>query len=551
MDHAAPAPDPTGSIDGTAKPFRFDQGSGTEGLRDRPEANSGSLLAAGKVSRADLRDRTIMFGLWLALVLWFCSTHIFWRDEVRAFSIALSGSTLPEMLRNLHGEGHPALWYLILRGAHALFPYREVLPVAAAVIGIAGMGLLTFLSPFRTIVIAVILFSFSSAFESVVIARNYGISALVMFGIAALYTRTRNSLYFGVLLATLCNTNVPSCLIAAGFLLFRFVELLSDRPGASRRDWLVFAGNAALSAVGAVLCFITVYPTFNDAAISPNMQHLGVGSFFLALADREWGFAHLGFENLFPFPTNAVLLALSCMSLIRRPAALVASLVVLLVLKLFFYFVYTSYLRHEILFVVYLISLHWIVAEGAGGRWHREWRSNIAQFAGTAAFVLVLAFQLGRLGAPIRAQLGTTPFSQIASVGKLLQRPELSGAIVMGDPDTMLEPLSYYAGNPIWFMREQRFGRVVHLATAARRDLTYADMLSDAQRLHARTGRPVVILSHLPLQDRRRKSYRVMFADTTTLIPAQVRQFRASTRLLARLRPSDSDEDYDVFVYPR
>ena len=35
-----------------------------------------------------------------------------------------------EMLRNVHGEGHPALWYLILRGGHDLLPYREVLPIA-------------------------------------------------------------------------------------------------------------------------------------------------------------------------------------------------------------------------------------------------------------------------------------------------------------------------------------------------------------------------------------------------------------------------------------
>src|SRR4051794_10337439 len=147
------------------------------------------------------------------------------------------------MLRNVHGEGHPALWYLILRGAHDLFPYREVLPVAGAVFGIAAMALLTFFSPFRLVTIALVLFSGYGAFEYVVIARNYGIAALVMLGLAALYTRIKDTLWFGLILAVLCNTNVPSCILAAAFLLFRFVEMLSDGSRPGRRDWFIFAGN--------------------------------------------------------------------------------------------------------------------------------------------------------------------------------------------------------------------------------------------------------------------------------------------------------------------
>src|SRR5689334_18023807 len=129
----------------------------------------------------------LLFSCWLALVLWFCRDHVFWRDEVRAFSLALSGSNYADMLRSVHGEGHPALWYLILRGAHDLFPYREVLPIAGAFFGIAAMALLVFRSPFRTLVVAAVMFSFYAAFEYVVVARNYAISAFVMFVLAALY----------------------------------------------------------------------------------------------------------------------------------------------------------------------------------------------------------------------------------------------------------------------------------------------------------------------------------------------------------------------------
>ena len=506
---------------------------------------------AGATASSSLRDRLILFVCWLALVAWLCSTHVFWRDEVRAFSLALSGSNYVEMLRNVHGEGHPALWYLILRGSHDVFPYRELLPIAGAVIGIAAMAILTFLSPFRTLVIALILFSLYGAFEYVVSARNYGISALVMFGLAAVYRQVRNDWRFGLILALLCNTNVPSCFLAAAFLLFRFVEMLTDESRPARRNWLIFGGNVLIASLGAYLCFRTVYPTFNDEAVSSNFHDLSAGRILWGLVDPRIGFTNLGFGGLVPVPVDTILLAICCLAFIRRPAALAAAFSALIALKLFFYLVYVSYYRHEVLYLIFLIALHWMVLNGAGGSWRdRGWHSPV-QLAGTAVLFVLLVIQSVRLVTPVRWQLAGLPFSRAADVGKLLKRPELAGAIVMGDPDTMLEPLAYYSDNPIWFLRQQRFGRVVRLSTKARHELSLADVLSDAERLHRETGRPVLFLSHEKLQDTHPQRVTMMFYDTTVLRPPEVRRFESMTRLVARLRPAGSDEHYDVYVYPR
>ena len=115
--------------------------------------------------RGDRVGRVLLFACWCVLAGWLWWTHVVWRDEVRAFSLALSGSNLAGMLHAVHGEGHPALWYLILRGAHDLFPYREVLPAAGALFGIAAMAMVAFLSPFRLWVVAMVLFSGYGAFE--------------------------------------------------------------------------------------------------------------------------------------------------------------------------------------------------------------------------------------------------------------------------------------------------------------------------------------------------------------------------------------------------
>lgn len=502
-----------------------------------------SPLVGSETAEGDRRGRVLLFACWLALVAWLLSTHVFWRDEVRAFSLALSGSSYGEMLRNVHGEGHPALWYLVLRAGHDLFPYREVLPIAGAVFGIAAMALVAFRSPFRFITIALVLFSGYGAFEYVVIARNYGIAALVMLALAALYGRIRNSLWFGAVLAILCNTNVPSCLLAAGFLLFRFVEMLSGGSSPSRRDWLIFAGNAVLAAAGALLCFLTVYPTFNDAAVSSNLSSVGPGQIAAALLDTHKGFSHM--------LLGPAVLAISCLAFIRRPAALFASVASFIALKLFFYFVYESFYRHEILFLFFLLSLLWMTANGAGGTWPQKRWMRI-DMVGAWAFLALLAVHTLALGAPLTEQLAGKPYSRSADVARLLQQPALSGAIVMADPDTMLEPLPYYVDNPLWMLRQQRFGKVVRLSENARRELTLDDVLADAKRLHARTGRPIVFLSHLRLLPDRKQRIFMMFDDATTTTPDSVKRFLASTRHVATLRGLQLvDENYDVYVYPR
>lgn len=484
-----------------------------------------------------------MFIVWLALVAWFIPAHTFWRDEVRAFSIALSGSNVVEMLRTLHGEGHPALWYLILRGAHGIFPVREVLPAAAAVIGVAAMWIVAWFSPFRTVVLALIMFSFWGAFEYVVVARNYGISELVMFALAALYPRVRNSLWFGFILMVLCNTNVIACLLAAMFLLFRLIEMVTDAQKPAKREWLIFAGNAALALVGALLCFATVYPTYNDAAISSNSSSIGPAAIIAGLIDARVGFSHLNF--------GPALLFAACLGLIRRPAPFVAAIAGLIVLKLFFYFVYQSYYRHEALYVVFLITLFWMSAEGGGGSWRVPRWMDAVQHAGALVFVALLAMQTLHLVYAVRMQIAGLPYSRSKDTAKLLQRPGLRGAIVMADPDTMLEPLPYYVDNPLYFMRQQRFGKFVRLSNDARKQLTLDDILADADRLHRETGRPVVFLDHMKLQPDTNVRRKAMYDYYTTVTPAGAKHFLSSTRLIAKLRPSDTDENYDVYVYPR
>lgn len=485
--------------------------------------------------------RSFLFAAWLVLVGWFWWNHVVWRDEVRAFNLALSGSNVFEMLRNIHGEGHPATWYLLLRGAHALFPYKQVLPVLGGLIGVATMAVFALRAPFRLFVIALTLFSLWAAYEFVVVARNYGMSALVMFVLAAVYQRVRNTPWFGVILLVLCNTNVPSCFLAAAFLLFRFIEMLTDRVKPAGRDWVVFAMNAGLSALGALLCFLVIYPPANPQAVSGHLTHFSLTDFV-----RDWVDSQVGFATLAMSP---LVLFVVCLGFIRRPAALVSALVCLFGMKLFFYTVYPSAYRHEMLFLVFIISLWWMIANGAGGQWAEKKWMNFVESVGAMFLVALLLVQTFLLTFPLRIHLEGTPYSRSADAARVLKQPALSRAIVMADFDTLLEPLPYYVDNPLWFARQKRFTNMIWATAPDRHFLTLDDLLGDADRLSRESGRPVVILSHSKLYPAAHGRFRGLYHDRMVVDSVGVDHFLASTMRIARLRKAVTDEDYDVYLY--
>src|SRR5262245_39985335 len=94
-------------------------------VADPPPVLAASGSAEGRAATDALRRRErparlIVFLLWLGTALFLASRHVVWRDEVRAWTLATTGETVADMLRAVHGEGHPALWYLMLRGFHAV-----------------------------------------------------------------------------------------------------------------------------------------------------------------------------------------------------------------------------------------------------------------------------------------------------------------------------------------------------------------------------------------------------------------------------------------------
>ena len=515
------------------------------------------LVGTGWHAR-DRRLRLAMFAAWLILAGWLASRHVMWRDEVRALSLALAGDTPWAMLRAVHGEGHPALWYLLLRGAHALVG-KAALPALAFVIGASAAALFAWRAPFRPLVIGLVLFGAYTLHEYTVLARNYGIAMLLMFVFAWAYPRWRGrGIGLGVLLALLSNTNAPSVLLAGALGLFWGVETLSRDGWRWTPAWRQWAINMAVAALGVIACVAEVYPPYNDAAVSPLAGRMGVGTLLLAAFNITVPLSALLPEMWWDVPLSMLLLAAmvvgSVLGLIRSPGGLVAGLFAMIALPLFFQVVYPGGYRHQALFVVLLLTLYWLVAGGHGGQWQRaavlrpETQSLLKRFGQGALLALLLtqvATSIGLIAATVRG----VPFSRSRDLADLLHRERLDRAVVIANPDVLLEPLPYYADHPQWIVREKKWGHVIAFTKAAAVPLRLRDMLNTARQLHIDTGRPVVIVMQLRLdQQPLAEHWQQGYLGELYTPPADVRAFTAATRRLARFDPARTDEYYDVYL---
>lgn len=519
------------------------------------------LLRRDGRSTGEGRLRLALFVAWVVLAGWLAADHVMWRDEVRALSLAISGDSLWTMLRTIHGEGHPALWYLLLRAGNALIG-KAALPGLAFVIGAAAAALVAWRAPFRPLVVALILFGAYTLDEYTVIARNYGMAMLLMLAFAWAYPRWRGrGVGLGVVLALLCNTNVPAVLLAGALGLFWGVETLATDGWRWTPAWRRWAVNMAVAALGVVACIAEVYPPYNDAAVSPLVGRLSVGTVLFAAVNVPTAFGTLVPQAWWDLQLSTLLLAAmlvgSVLGLIRSPAGLVAGLFGMVALPLFFQIVYPGSYRHQAQFITFLLTLYWLVADGHGGRWRstawlRPVTLSMLQRFGQTAFVTLLTTQVVVSVGVVTAAADNIPASRSRDLAALLHRRGLDRAVVIANPDVLLEPLPYYASHPQWLVRERKWGHVVAFTKRAAAALTLDDILATARDLQARTGRPVVIVTQVPLDaNAPAKTRQQGYLGTLGTSPAQVRAFLAGTRLLARLGPAITDESYDVYVLTR
>jgi hypothetical protein len=217
--------------------------------------------------RADSVDLVAFLGA-LTLQQFLIFAHSPWRDETQALLIAQQ--PLSVMFDLLHYEGHPALWYLLLKTGAGLTDSPLVLPFVQSLVALGVMALLWWASPFSTVQKVILSFGSLVFFEYGVISRSYGLGVLLFLAFVAL----RRTFWAWVLLALLANVALHCAILAAICALWLLME--------GRWSWK----GAATLAVGGLIALAIMWPAADVVRAAP-LQPSWLGNLFAAFWNAQ------------------------------------------------------------------------------------------------------------------------------------------------------------------------------------------------------------------------------------------------------------------------
>jgi len=489
-----------------------------------------------------------------------------WRDEVRALSVAIHSPSWADLWGNLHTEGHPILWYAILRVAYGLTHSVLVMPVLSIVFAVAAAYLILRSAPFPIWARLMIVFGVFLGYEFSVVARNYGIAILLMIVACILFPRRHERpILLGLTLAVMANSSVHAALAA---LVLAFVWGMDVFNPAYRSAFVRAASIAGIAIViaGVVIAVLSARPA-PGMAFAPDIGTIDLGA-LLRKVLRDPGaslagssYADVGAAGSLPWvrlgidPGTAsrvfVDIALLCLawSLRRNRACLAGMIIAILGFSILFRGAYTGALRHEGMLFFLFVSLCWIACTEQG-------ENSAADRRRAIAFGMLPLLITQTLALPVLARrVFVLPESSSKLFAQLIDRtPRYHNAILMSEPDYNLETMPYYVGNPVYMPRQHEFNYRVYFDRVKRQQhLTLGDLVHIADSLTCATGRPALVAIGYPK----------VFKDSAgvALLAYRGAQFlwnqSDKTNLFARARRVASfekaaDENYEVFeIAPR
>jgi hypothetical protein len=495
-----------------------------------------------------------LFLLWLFLVILITSTHEYWRDEVRAWSLARQAASPLDLLHLIRSDGHPPLWYLLLYLGVNISNLPLGLPVVSLLVAAAAMALFTWRAPFPLWLKAIFLFTALPLYEYSVMARNYGLGMLLLFACAALYpSRGQRPWLLAAALALLANTSAHAAVLAGLLMAAWTLDALAEHKTLSPRllGRRLYAP-LALAVAGLAFSVYFTMPVENTILIrAPEATPIQtLAALLIALARPS-----LSFYQVLPWSPGALgdaLIFLAVLGLLRRPPLFLAALGGQVGLGVLFLLVYVGYYRHQGLFLIFLLALYWIALETPDP--HNAWvldRQFTRRLLLAGQYLALTAILINGLvdAYEFVSRDVSRPASSSRYFGAFLNvNPELADAIILPEPDYRLESLPYYAANPIYLPRENRFSPTVSWTTDSQARLSLGELLTAARRLHLQTGRPVLIaLGHFDLDSRAPGARGFSYNKVFTWTPAELEEFYRSTELVAEFTGAYSDEIYRVY----
>ncbi|MAT43643.1 MAG: hypothetical protein CL609_15000 [Anaerolineaceae bacterium] len=493
----------------------------------------------------------IFLSIWLVLVVYTETQHEFWRDEVRAFSLVQEIQSPSDFYNLLQYEGHPFLWYVLLFIGKSIINTPLWLPILGVSIAFLAVCLFMFYAPFPLWTRLLFLFSSISLYEYSVMARNYGISMLLLFVIAILYKKRFSQPYpLALALFFLANTNVHSLIFVGLICLVWVWDFFRNQRPLTFKKQLVFLYLPLLIVfVGIVLCLVYIYPKENSILVTNNINLeplVIIKTLLRTITESNTTFSKL-FPESFPGWITILVLPLMAVGLMKRPAYMLAAFGAQTLMGATFLLVYSGKFRHQALYVVFIVFLYWLFLDSLKNK-------KITGFPGLAFKVGYSAFTVLLIGNVFLNQTTvwkeiTTPASASKQFGEFLANsPEYNNAIILAEPDYMMESLPYYVNNKIYIPREQRFGKTVSWANDAETSLSLGELIQIGEALKQEYEQPVLItIGHWDINLTEPGEEIYSYNKIFTWNEADIQAFQTQTEFIIEFTPAFTGEKYRVY----
>ncbi len=185
----------------------------------------------------------IVFILFAVLTFIVGIHHEPWADEAQAWLIARENTYLHLITDALKYDGHPLIWYYLLRTLYLLhFPYRLIFLVPW-LCSVVGIWLFLFRSKIPIFIKIFFPFTYFIFFQYAVVARNHSLIFPMLAIIAVFYGKRLHKPYiYAFLLILLTNISAQGFVLAFALLLFFIFDLYKEKIKNIGAPALIFTG---------------------------------------------------------------------------------------------------------------------------------------------------------------------------------------------------------------------------------------------------------------------------------------------------------------------
>ena len=461
------------------------------------DTNDFRLSRAGSISEEyplDTESRTtipkterqfalILVAAFLVVTLPVMLHHEMWRDEIQAWLLARDAASLGDLFHYFHFEGHPSLWYLLLRPiARAVRDPRWIQPIAL-LFSCCTVYLFARFAPFPRLIRVLFAFGYFVVYGWTIVARSYGVGLTLAILLCVLLARPRPRYRMAaVAMALLASTSVYGSMLVVACGIALAAAALFGPAGTARRERMrrvalpVLVGAAAV-----ILAAVQVWPAPDNSFAGPGLggahrieQFSWVERPLIAIAPIWRGYvpiprmeetSDIWWANFLVDRSHKGALLAGILSIVgvvllamlmRRSAfALSLHLSATAILVLFSIFVYGGSLYHHGYFFLAVIMALWFAAAEAAemptGRQTVAKSAAVRWIDGRAQLAIITLLGLQVIGGGFRVVADyVMPFSEGEAAADYIRSHGLDRLPLLASPGFNATTISGYLDRPIF-----------------------------------------------------------------------------------------------------